>query len=110
MNSSSTGPLLPLVNQLKDCPAVSEQVTTKQLVATWNSFRTINLEQGDTVTPAVIAGVILYDTGTFAPLLTVAEQGQFAALARTALERYQQLTNPPNPIGKLIAAALKESI
>ena len=32
-----------------------------------------------------------------------------AALAEMALERYRQKTNPPNKLGKIIAAALKES-
>jgi hypothetical protein len=53
--------------------------------------------------------VILYDKEQFAPLLNEAELAQMLALADKALERYQQRTHPPNKLGKIIAAALKES-
>jgi hypothetical protein len=57
---------------------------------------------------AVLAGVILQDE-PFARLLNEAERAQLAALAKAALERYQQRTHPPNKLGKIIAAAIKES-
>jgi len=102
------GVLLPLVETLKACPACNERLTTKVLFETWASFRQISLEHGDTVTPAVLVGVILYDPEIFAPLLNGVEQAQLAALGKTALERYQQITNPPHKLGKTLAAALKE--
>ena len=55
-----------------------------------------------------MVGVILYDPETFAPLLNEAEHTQLQSLGQSALERYLQLTNPPNKLGKTIAAALKE--
>lgn len=44
----------------------------------------------------------------FAQLLNEAERSQMIALAKLALERYRQKNNPPNKLGKIIAAALKE--
>jgi hypothetical protein len=53
--------------------------------------------------------VILYDEEMFACLLTKAEHAQLIALSRTAQARYLQRTNPPNKLGNLIAAAVKET-
>jgi hypothetical protein len=54
-----------------------------------------------------MAGLILYDE-TFAQLLNEAERSQMLALAgNLAVERYRQETNPPNQLGKLIAASLE---
>ena len=107
---AKTGVLLPLAARLKACPTRDSRITHKLLTDMWGCFRTISLEHGDTVTPAVLAGVILYDPGTFAPLLNRAEHAQLQALGKVALERYLQLTNPPDTLGKTIAAALKEQI
>ena len=109
MNASAQpGVLLPLVEQLKACPSRDARLTEKMLVETWTAFKQIALEHGDAVTPAVLIGVILYDTEIFAPLLNAAEHAQLQALGKIALDRYLQLTNPPNNLGKTIAAALKE--
>jgi hypothetical protein len=106
---TKTGVLLPLATRLKACPTQDNRITPKLLVELWGCFKTINLEQGDTVTPAVLVGVILYDPGTLAPLLNRAEHAQLQALGQQALERYQQQIHPPNQLGKTIAAALKEN-
>lgn len=100
--------LLPLVAKLKACPAHDNRFSEKMLVETWNGFKQIDPEHGDEITPAVMAGLVLCDEEDFAQLLNEAERSQMAALARVALERYQQKTNPPNKLGKIIAAALKE--
>jgi hypothetical protein len=102
--------LLPLVIQLKSCPAQDDRITTKRLLETWDSFKQIAPDQGDTISSAMMAGLILYDPETFASLLTAAEQEQLITLGLIALERYQTRTNPPNKLGKLIAAAIKETI
>jgi hypothetical protein len=102
--------LLPLVIQLKSCPAQDDRITTKRLLETWDSFKQIAPDQGDTISSAMMAGLILYDPETFASLLTAAEQEQLITLGLIALERYQNRTNPPNKLGKLIAAAIKETI
>lgn len=100
--------LLPLVAKLKACPAHDNSLSGELLSKTWERFKQRAWEPDDEVTSAVMAGVILYDE-SFAQLLNEAERSQMAALARVALERYQQKTNPPNKLGKIIAAALKET-
>jgi len=55
-----------------------------------------------------MAGLILFDEEQFGHLLTEAELSQLTALARLALERYNLKANPPNKLGKTIAASLKE--
>ena len=96
------GVLLPLVARLKDCPSRDTRITEKRVVEMWGCFKTINLEHGDTVTPAVLVGLILYNPETFAPLLSRAEHAQLQALGKVALDRYLQQTNPPNNLGKTI--------
>jgi hypothetical protein len=109
-DSIRTGVLLPLATRLKACHTQDQRITSRLLTDLWGCFRNINLEHGDTVTPAILVGLILYDPGTFASLLNRAEHAQLQALGQRALERYQQQTNPPNKLGKTIAAALKEQI
>jgi hypothetical protein len=102
------GGLLPLVAKLKVCPSHDNSLSEKMLIETWGSFKQLAPEHGDEITPAIMAGLILYDEEQFAHLLNEAERLQMAALAKVALERYRQKTNPPNKLGKIIAAALKE--
>ena len=100
--------LLPLVAQLKACLSLDNSFSQKTLIETWNCFKQLSPEQGDEITPALMAGLVLYDEQQFARLLNEAERSQLAALGKVALERYQQKTNPPNQLGKTIAASLKE--
>ena len=102
--------LLPLVEKLQACGSRDNRFSGKMLVETWNGFKQIDPEHGDEITPAVMAGVGLADEEDFAQLLNEAERSQMVALAKVALERYRQKTNPPNKLGKIIAAALKEQI
>jgi len=102
--------LLPLVARLKACPAHDHGFSQKLLAATWDSLKQTDLEHGDELTPSIMAGLVLFDDELFAQLLNVAEQAQLAALAKTALERFKEKTNPPNKLGKTIAAALKDKI
>ena len=101
--------LLPLVARLRACPSHDTGFSEKMLIETWGCFKQLAPEHGDELTPAIMAGLVLYDEEQFAQLLNEAERSQMAALARVALERYQQKSNPPNKLGKIIAAALKES-
>ncbi len=101
--------LLPLFEKLKTCPSLDSSITEKMLLETWGCFKQLALEQGDELTPPIMAGLILYDEEQFAELLNEAERLQMIALSKKALERYKQLTNPPNKLGKTIAASLKES-
>jgi len=103
------GTLLPVVAMLEACPSLDTSFSEKMLVETWNGFKQIDPKHGDEITPAIMAGLVLYDEEDFAQVLNEAERSQMAALAKLALERYQQKTNPPNKLGKIIAAALKET-
>ena len=100
--------LLPLVARLRVCPAHDNGFSKEMLIETWGDFRQLAPEEGDEITPAIMAGLVLYDEEQFAQLLNEAEHTQLVALAKVALERYQQKTNPPNKLGKIIAAAIKE--
>ena len=105
----TSNPLAPLFAQLKACPSTDSRINRKKLFEIWGCFTRIDLEHGDTITPAVLAGVILHDPETFASLLNEQDHAQLVALAQKAQERYEQLANPPNTLGKTIAATLKES-
>jgi hypothetical protein len=100
--------LLPLVEELKACGSRDHRFSEKLLVETWNGLKQTDPEHGDEITPAVMAGLVLADEEDFAQLLNEAERSQMIVLAKVALERYRQKTNPPNKLGKIIAAALKE--
>ncbi len=99
-----THPLQPLFARLQACPSRDPGITEQRFLETWGALKTVAPEHGDTITPALVAGVMLYDPETFAPLLNAAEHAQLTALGKVALERYLQLTNPPNTLGKLLAA------
>ena len=100
--------LLALVDRLKACPAYDTSISEKALHETWNCFRQIDLEDGDAVTPAIVAALVLHDDEVFAGLLNEEENSRLLALAKTAFDRYQQITNPPNKLGKLIAGIIKK--
>jgi hypothetical protein len=100
--------LLPLVDRLKACPAYDTRISEKALLETWKCFRQIDLEHGDELTPAIVAALVLHDDEVFAELLSEEQNSLLFALAKTAFDRYQQLTNPPNKLGKLIAGIIKK--
>ena len=106
---STPSQLLSLVTRLKACPSRDGTFSEKALHESWACFRKVAPEHGDEITPAMIAGLILYDEEQFAQLLNEAERSQMIALSKVALERFREKTNPPNKLGKIIAAALKES-
>ena len=58
-------------------------------------------------TVPVMAALVLHDD-RFRSLLNPSEQEQLHALIQLALDRYEQQTNPPNKLGKLIAGLIKE--
>ena len=104
-----SGALLALVTQLRACPSHDSSFSEKLLLESWERFKHTGWERGTEPTPAVIAGLVLHDEN-MARLLNVAERAQLRALSTVALERYQEKTNPPNKLGKTIAASLKETI
>ena len=108
--TTPTNALLPLVVALKACPEQDNRFSQKKLIEVWGCFRQVAPEQGDEITPAVMAGLILFDEKQFAPLLSEAKRAQLAALGKAALERYQDKIHPPNKLGRTIASAIKESL
>jgi hypothetical protein len=100
--------LLTLVDRLKACPAYDTNISEKALLETWTCFRQMDLEHGDDLTPAIMAALILHDNEVFAELLNEEQFSLLLALAKTAFERYQQITNPPNKLGKLLVGIIKE--
>ena len=106
--SAKSKALRRLFAQLKECPSRYNRFPGEMPRQTWERFQRMAWEPEDELTPAVMAGLILYDD-TFAQLLNEAERSQMLALAGKALERYRQETNPPNQLGKIIAASLEES-
>ena len=106
---TNPGTLLPLFAALKACPSPASRVSQKLLIETWGCFKHLALEHGEPVTPAILAGLLLHDPESFAPLLNAAEHAQLTALGRVAVEHYLQQLNPPNPLGKTLAASLQES-
>ena len=103
------GVLRPLVAQLKACPSQNNSFSEKLLFEAWERFKNTGWERGSYPSPAVMAGLVMHDQHV-ADLLNAAERSQFYALSTVALERYQQKANPPNQLGKTIAATLNESI
>jgi hypothetical protein len=103
-------PLLPLSKLLQACPSRQEELSEAMLFAIWRCFKQIDPEHGDVITSSMLVGLILYDKDAFKELLNETEHAQLAVLGRKAHDRYLQLTNPPNPLGKALAEKLKESI
>jgi hypothetical protein len=100
--------LLTLVDALKECPTQDNRFSQKKLIESWNCFRQVAPENEDEITPALMAGLVLYDEKQFASLLNEAERTQLAAVSQAAVDRFQAKIHPPNKLGKTIAAALKE--
>ncbi len=104
-----SGTLLPLVAQLKACPTQDSSFSEKLLLEAWERFKHTGWDRGTEPTPAVMAALLLHDEN-LARLFNAVERVQLLALSTVALERYQEKTNPPNKLGKTIAASLKETI
>ena len=103
------GVLRALLAVLKTCPAHDDSFSEEKLRQVWERLYHQAWEQDDDdLRPPVLAALILFDS-QFAQLLNEAERSQMEALVNVAIERYQQKANPPNKLGKLLAATLKES-
>jgi len=108
--TTKPGLLSPLMARLKACSTRDNGLSKKLLHETWAALKQTDLERGDQPTPSIMAALVLFDEEQFAGLMTEAELEQMLALARTALERFNERINPPNKLGKTIAATLKEQI
>ena len=97
-----------LAAQLKACPAQDNTFSEALALLTWERFKEEMSGRRDPISPAVMAGLVLFDDN-FARLLNETERSQLAALAKLALERFEAKAHPPNKLGKILAASLKES-
>lgn len=106
--SQSNPPLLLLVQELRACPSRDTRLTEKSVRDAWDQFKADGWTPGAYPPFSVLAALVLRDEVT-ATLLTTEELGQLLALGELALTRYRERTQPPNPIGRLIAATIKEN-
>ena len=105
----NSGVLRPLVARLKACPTQDNSFSEKLLLEAWERFKHTGWDRGTEPTPAVMAALVLHDEN-LARLHGAAERVQLLTLSTVALERYLEKINPPNQLGKTLAATLKESI
>jgi hypothetical protein len=98
-----------LVRGLKVCPTLEQPITPKLVHEIWDSMRTINPAHGDSITPVVLVGLILYDEESFADLLTDDQLNQLHIIAGQVMRNYETVITPKNQVGQLLASTLKES-
>ena len=91
---------------LRQCPAHQAFVSRERLLASWNELLRERINPDVKPTVPIMAAVLLHDE-RFGQLLNRTEQEHLQALINLAISRYEQQTNPPNPLGKLIAGIIK---
>ena len=96
-----------LMARLKACPAYEPSVSREKFLECWAELCHEDVTPFIKPSVSVMAALLLHDDH-FAELLNGAEQLQLRALIRLALDRYEQQTNPPNKLGKLIAGTIKK--
>lgn len=105
--SAPSNALLPLFTQLRACPSLESSFSEKLLAEAWERFKHTGWERGSLPTTSIIAGLLVHDENV-PKLLTPVEHAQLLSLCSNALERFHERTNPPNHLGKTLAATLKE--
>ena len=103
----TTENLLPLLTKLRACPSHDCKVSREMFIECWNELMREDVTPFIKPTAPVMAALILNDD-RFAPLLNEAERTQLLSLVNLAIDRYDQKTNPPNKLGKLIAGIIKK--
>ncbi len=98
-----------LVRNLKASPTLEQPITPKLVHETWDSMRSINPAQGDSITSAVLVGLILYDEEMLADLLTDDQLNQLHIIAGQVMHNYETAIKPKNQVGQLLATTIKES-
>ncbi len=92
---------------LKACPSHHASVSRERFLEGWAELCREDVTPFLKPTVPVMAALVLHDD-RFRSLLNPSEQEQLHALIQLALDRYEQQTNPPNKLGKLIAGLIKE--
>ena len=96
-----------IVATLKACPSHHASVSRERFIEGWAELCREDVTPFIKPTVPVMAALLLHDD-RFTQLLNEAEQLKLKALVQLALDRYEQQTNPPNKLGKLIAGLIKE--
>jgi hypothetical protein len=99
--------LQPVFEKLKSCPTREACVSRAMFLEFWEQLKFESVELQIHPSEPIMAALVLYE-GQFARLLTGDEYTQLAQLAKLALERYRQITEPPNKVGKIIAGIFKK--
>jgi hypothetical protein len=100
-------PLLALVTKLKACPAHDRSITREMFLECWNEIKNEDVTPFNKPTVTVMAALVM-GSDMFAALLDEAERMQMQSLVNFAIDRYDQKTNPPNKLGKIIAGIIKK--
>ena len=96
-----------LVATLKACGTHHASVSRERFIEGWTELCREDVTPFIKPSLPVMAALLLHDD-RFRQLLNGTEQLQLKALVQLALDRYQQQTNPPNKLGRLIAGIIKE--
>ena len=96
-----------IVATLRARPSHHASVSRERFLEGWAELCREDVTPFIKPTVPVMAALLLHDD-RFTQLLNEAEQLKLRALVQLALDRYEQQTNPPNKLGKLIAGLIKE--
>jgi hypothetical protein len=96
-----------IVATLKACSSHHASVSRERFIEGWAELQREDVTPFIKPTVPVMAALVLHDD-RFRSLLNPSEQEQLHALIQLAQDRYEQQTNPPNKLGKLIAGLIKE--
>ena len=92
---------------LRACPSHHASVSRERFLEGWTELCREDVTPFIKPTVPVMAALVLHDD-RFTALLNPSELEHLHALVQLALDRYEQQTNPPNQLGKLIAGLTKK--
>ena len=96
-----------IVATLKACPSHHASVSRERFIEGWAELCREDVTPFIKPTVPVMAALVLHDD-RFTQLLNESEQSQLKALIQLALDRYEQQTNPPNKLGRLLVGLTKK--
>ena len=97
-----------IVATIRACPAQHASVSRERFQEGWAELCREDVTPLLKPTIPIMAALLLHDD-RFASLLNSSERDQLDALIQLALDRYEQQTNPPNKLGRLLTGIIKES-
>jgi len=98
---------LPLVAQLRRCPTHAATVSREQFIAAWQELQRVDVTPFLQPTVPILAALLLSDD-RFTGLLDESESAQLNDLVELALNRYDQQTNPPNKLGRILSGLIRK--